>query len=161
MEERKERFLEIMEQNEQLIRKVCFMYSRDEEHFKDLYQEAVANLWQGMESFRGEAKLSTWVYRTCINSCVTFFRRNNRYDGNRTSLDGMLEPEADTTDRTSQLKMMYEMISQLSDINKAIILMWLDERSYDEISAVTGLTRNNVASRLRRIKLYLSKQADY
>lgn len=157
---RQEQFDLILEQYDNLIYKVCYMYARDEDHLKDLYQESLANIWQGIESFRGESQVSTWIYRTCLNSCVTFFRRHHKYDTNRRPLERAAEAEADTTDKADRISTMYRMISGLSDMNKAIILMWLDDCSYDQIAEVTGLTRNNVASRLRRIKLSLVKQAN-
>lgn len=157
---RQEQFDLILDQYNSLIYKVCFMYARDKDHLKDLYQESLANIWQGLPSFRGDSQISTWIYRTTINSCITFFRRYSNYDVNRRSLELAGDAEADSYDKTSQLNTMYRMISELSDMNKAIILMWLDDCSYDQIAEVTGLSRNNVASRIRRIKLSLAQQAN-
>ena len=147
--------MQIIADNRQLICKVCYMYADDSEHFNDLYQEVVANMWQGIASFRGEASLSTWIYRMAINTCVTFYRRNRRHSAATVGLDQVLEIPDDNSSRAADLHEMYRLISTLEPMEKALILMWLDERSYDEISAVTGLGRNNVASRLRRIKLKL------
>lgn len=147
-------FLDIIAQNQQLIYKVCYMYATDDDHFKDLYQEVLINLWQGIDRFRGDARLSTWIYRICINTCVTYFRRNHYHDETM-SLDNIVEiPDGDVS-RLNDLKEMYRLISRLRKLDKAIILMWLDEKSYDEIAEVTGLTRNNVASRIHRIKAKL------
>lgn len=130
------------------------MYATDDDHFKDLYQEVLINLWQGIDRFRGDARLSTWIYRICINTCVTYFRRNHYHDETM-SLDNIVEiPDGDVS-RLNDLKEMYRLISRLRKLDKAIILMWLDEKSYDEIAEVTGLTRNNVASRIHRIKAKL------
>lgn len=150
--EQESRFLAIVESNRQLIYKVCYMYATDRDHLQDLYQEVLANIWEGLVSFRGDSAVSTWLYRTAINTCVTFYRRHNRHSSEMTSLDVASELVADDGARAEQLREMYRLISQLSKIDKAIILMWLDERSYDEIAEVTGFTRNNVATRLRRIK---------
>lgn len=135
------------------------MYASGEEHLKDLYQEVLANLWQGLDTFRGEAKVSTWIYRTAINTCVTFFRRHDKHSGEMSSLDTLINV-ADTGDggRSERLAEMYRLISHLNKMDKALILMWLDERSYDEIADVTGMSRNNVATRLRRIKQKLIEQ---
>ncbi|MCM1356821.1 MAG: sigma-70 family RNA polymerase sigma factor [Staphylococcus sp.] len=150
--EKESRFMAVVTGNRQLIYKVCYMYATDRDHFQDLYQEVLANIWEGLDSFRGDSAVSTWLYRTAINTCVTFFRRHNRHSSEMTSLDFASELVADNSSRGDQLKEMYRLISQLSKIDKAIILMWLDERTYDEIAEVTGFTRNNVATRLRRIK---------
>jgi len=151
-------FLEIVEKNRQLISKVCYMYATDGEHFNDLHQEVMANLWQGIGKFRGDSKISTWIYRICLNTCVTYFRRHNRYDGLRVPLDGVIEIPGDDGTRLAQLHEMYRLISTLQPMEKALILMWLDERPYDEIAEVTGMSRNNVATRLRRIKQKLIKK---
>lgn len=149
------RFLELVADNRQLICKVCYMYASDTDHFNDLYQEVLANMWQGLDSFRGEARLSTWIYRMAINSCITFYRRNRRHIEGARPLSEVLEMPDDDGERQKQIELMYSMISDLPAMDKALIMMWLDEHSYDEIAAVTGISRNNVASRLRRIKLKL------
>ncbi|MBS5437292.1 MAG: sigma-70 family RNA polymerase sigma factor [Prevotella sp.] len=122
--QREAQFNSLVSENRQLICKVCYMYATDVDYFNDLYQETLANIWSAMDSFRGEARISTWLYRIAINSCVTFFRRHHRHDSLNTP----------------------------DPMEKALIMMWLDENSYDEISEVTGLARNTVATRLRRIK---------
>lgn len=152
-EEKEQRFLALIDCNKQIIYKVCYMYANDENHFNDLYQEVMVNLWQGMDGFRGDAQLSTWVYRVCINTCVSIFRRSGKF-GISLPVDEIIDIPYDDS-RSSQLKEMYQLINRLNRMEKAIILMWLDEKSYDEIAEVTGLTRNNVASRLHRIKAKL------
>lgn len=151
-----ETFLKIIGEYNPLIYKVCYMYAEDSEHLKDLYQEVTANIWQGLESYRGEAKMSTWIYRIAINTCVSFLRRNGRHSS-LSRLDEEAYSLTDTNDEhASLLREMYGMISQLGKIDRAIIMLWLDEYSYDEIAQLTGLTRNNVASRLHRAKERLS-----
>lgn len=150
--DKEKRFMTVVTDNRQLIYKVCYMYATDRDHFQDLYQEVLANIWEGLDSFRGNSAISTWLYRTAINTCVTFFRRHNRHSSEMTSLEVASELVADDNVRGEQLREMYALIAKLSKIDKAMILMWLDERSYDEIAEVTGFSRNNVATRLRRIK---------
>lgn len=152
--EKEQQFIEIIESNRQMIYKVCYMYASDDDHFKDLYQEVLINLWRGIDRFRGDAQLSTWIYRTSINTCVTYYRRNHKHD-EMLSLEGVSVVDNDDGTRLQQIKEMYRLISRLDRMEKAIILLWLDEKSYDEISEITGLSRNNVASRLRRIKIKL------
>lgn len=133
------------------------MYATDGHHFNDLYQEVLANVWQGLDAYRGAAAISTWLYRMAINTCVTYFRRNVRHTEGRLPLESVInmEGDADNSERLMQLRTMYKLISGLSGMDKALIMMWLDEKSYDEIAELSGLTRNNVATRLRRIKLKL------
>lgn len=157
--EKERQFMAIVERNRQLIYKVCYMYASHDDHFKDLYQEVLINLWNGLERFRGEAQLSTWIYRTCINTCVSVYRKNHMYD-EMLSLEGVSIVDSDDGTRLQQLREMYRLINRLDRMEKAIILLWLDEKSYDEISEITGMSRNNVASRLRRIKIKLQQLSE-
>lgn len=145
-----------------LVAKVCYLYSGPGAPFDDLYQEVLANIWVGLDSFRGEASLSTWLYRTAINTCITWHRRNGRHTANRISLEEMVaEPAAgpDAPAFVEELRQLHTLISRLDPVEKAIITMWLDECPYEDISAVTGITRNNVAVRVHRIKDKLSRMA--
>ncbi|MDE5785638.1 MAG: sigma-70 family RNA polymerase sigma factor [Duncaniella sp.] len=143
-----------------MVLKVCYMYANDEIHLKDLYQEVLANLWQGMDSYTGAAKLSSWIYRVAINTCVSYFRRYDRHSSLLSPIDTMPEIASDDTSKTDELRTMYRLIYSLGKLDKAIILLWLDEYSYDDIAEMTGLSRNNVAVRLRRIKLKLIDKAN-
>jgi len=155
---KEQQFLDLIDRNKQLICKVCYMYATDSNHFNDLYQETLINIWQGIDRFRGDAQVSTWIYRTAINSCITFYRRN-KVLANSGSIDDMADMIDDRSDRPSQLREMYRLVSCLDKMDKALILLWLDEKTYDEISDITGISRNNVASRLRRIKARLIKMS--
>lgn len=151
-------FTEMLEQNRTLIMRVCYMYATDSEHFNDLYQETAINLWQGMDKFKGDSKLSTWIYRTTLNTCISYYRKNHRHS-ETTSLESLMELPDESSNHISELKEMYRLITRLRKLDRAIILLWLDEKSYDEIAEITGLSRNNVASRLHRIKTQLASFA--
>ena len=154
--EKEQQFMSIIEENRQLIYKVCYMYATDDDHFNDLYQEVLIHIWQGLDNFRGSSQMSTWIYRTSINTCVTYYRKNHKYN-EMESIDGLSIVDVDDGTHRQQLKELYRLINRLDRFEKAIILLWLDEKSYDEISEITGLSRNNVASRLRRIKMKLQQ----
>lgn len=147
----RESFNDLLRQYDGVIRKVCYFYATDLDDFDDLRQEAMINLWRGFERFRGEARLSTWVYRVSLNSCVSYFRRHKR---GRDSVPIGDHPEliAEDDGKAAMLRQMYRMINRLEPTDKAIILLWLDEHPYDEISDIMGLPRNTMASRLRRAK---------
>lgn len=153
-------FTELLDRNRQLISKVCYMYASDGEHFKDLCQEVATNIWQGFGRFRGEAAESTWVYRVALNTCVSYFRKQGSRRLETVNLENAAYVEADSGERLAQLREMYRLISTLGKIDKALILLWLDEKSYDEMAEITGLSRGNVASRLHRARQRLAKQAD-
>lgn len=153
-------FLALVNENRRLIYKVCYLYAADEEHFKDLHQEVLINLWQGFRSFKGEAKISSWIYRVSLNTCISFYRKHSKITDTMPleSLFGLMTDEED--EKTVHLREMYRLISRLNRLEKAIILLWLDERSYEEIADITGLSRNNIASKLKRIKEKLNGLAN-
>lgn len=147
----KQAFEETVRQYDGVIRKVCYFYATDVDDFDDLRQEALVNLWRGFPGFRGDASMSTWIYRVTLNSCVSFFRKHRRR-GNTVPVDEHPELIAEDDEKGAMLREMYRMINRLPAADKALILLWLDEHSYDEIASIMGQPRNTVASRLRRAK---------
>ncbi|MBD5276420.1 MAG: sigma-70 family RNA polymerase sigma factor [Bacteroides sp.] len=159
--DRQKRFEELLDTYKSLIVKVCYIYSSPQATVDDLYQEVAANLWTGLDRFRGDSKVSTWIYRTAINTCITWVRRNKHASLN-TSLEGAMtiaDDSAESLEREQRFRMLHDMISHLMPIEKAIVTMWLDDKPYSDIAAVTGLSVANVATRLHRIKEKLSKRA--
>lgn len=134
-----------------LITKICYYFARNGEEFKDLRQEILVNIWKGIDKFRKEARLSTWIYRVCFNTCITYTRKNKRRPSIVPIEYASDIPHDDTTDMRL-LNELHNLILQLNDIDRAIILMWLDEKNYDEISLIMGMNRNTVAVRIKRIK---------
>lgn len=159
--DRERRFIELTDQYKEIIAKVCYLYTSSSVSFDDLYQETLINIWQGMESFRGEARISTWIYRTAINTCITWLRRNSRHTKGAVPLESMIAEPSETQDQSlaDEYRQMYLMISRLDPLEKAVITLWLDEKPYDEIAAVTGLSRSNVAVKVHRIKDKLARLA--
>lgn len=146
------RDFEIMaHQYDGVIRKVCYFYATDRDEFNDLRQEALVNLWRGFSRFRGDASLSTWIYRVTLNSCVSFFRKH-RKNSSIVPIDEQADIMAESDEKAAMLREMYRMIGRLDKADKALILLWLDEHSYDEIAEIMGQPRNTIASRLRRAK---------
>lgn len=158
--DKEQRFMQAIMNYAGVIKRVCLMYSSPSAPFEDLYQESLANMWRGFDSFRGDAKMSTWIYKATLNTCVTWHRRNHRHQG-ALSLDYIMETIADDydPDYSRDLARMYQMISGLDSVEKAIIMMWLDGNSYDTIADVTGLNRGLVATRLHRIKSKLKDKS--
>lgn len=155
MEHQKQQFEELIGQYKSLIYKFCYMYANDLDTPADLFQEVVINLWKGYPRFRGDSSIQTWIYRIALNTCVTFLRKS----GSRpptTALTDDLPVYAELPD-TDRIKELYQMINRLNAIEKAIILLYLEERPYEEIALITGLTKNNVGVRLTRIKEKLSQ----
>ena len=146
-----------------MIRRVCRSYATERASADDLYQEVMAAIWVGLSAFRGRSSLSTWIYRVTLNTCISYLRRLD----SRTLYDGRNEWVDLAEDMPHYGRDEYEclnyLISCLSPIDKALILMWLDERPYSEISDVTGLSVNVVGTRLTRIRNRLKQlwQAEF
>ncbi len=155
--------MSLVKQYRDVVSKVCYLYSSPTAPFEDLYQEVLINLWQGLETFRGDSKISTWIYRTAINTCITWHRKNRKYSSSSTDRleDISIEPiDSASGERQDQWRELMSLISCLGVLDKALITLWLDGRTYDEIAEVTGLGQSNVAVRLHRIKSRLNKMAN-
>ena len=151
-------FLSVIKENERVIYKVCYLYTSRNATLNDLYQDVVLNLWRAYPKFRGECKISTWIYRIALNTCISFIRKEKNVPEIVTLTP--YESEWMTEEQDSfqlMLKELYYLIGQLGQLDKSIILLYLEEKSYEEISEITGLTVTNVATKLNRIKEKLRK----
>lgn len=145
-------FEEIVANYGALISKICYYFSIDSEEFKDLRQEVLINIWKGLDSFNNASKLSTWVYRVSFNTCISFQRKNRKLK-ETVPLESILDLSADDdTSKLEKYKAMHRMISKLNFEDRVLILLWLDEKSYEEIAELMDLKRNTVAVRLKRAK---------
>ncbi len=146
-------FATFVKEHSRIINKVSWVYATSKVPYEDLRQEILTNLWLGLDQFRGTSKLSTWVYRVAVNSALMAIRsykpKVETLPFEISSVDISSESEDNKTDR---LIALHELINQLLPIEKAIILLWLDEYSYEEIADTIGIERNNVATKLHRIK---------
>lgn len=150
-QQQEKEFIILVEEYKRIIYKVCYMYAADADNLNDLYQEVVINLWKAFPRFRGECETSTWVYRIGLNTCISFFRKSkSRPEVVPITVD--LEAFADEEDKTACLHELYRMINCLGQLERALILLWLEERSYQEISDIIGISKNNVAVKLNRIR---------
>lgn len=140
-----------------MIQRVCRTYASEPAMTPDLYQEVLASLWVGLKSFRGLSSMSTWVYRISINVCISYLRRNRK--GAFVEYHDSIPEKSDESPSfgPDEYECLKYLIGQLSPTDKAIALMWLDERSYNEISDVTGLSHNAVGTRMTRIRERLHK----
>lgn len=144
-------FIKMIQNNERVIYKVCSFYVSDEFPLADLYQEVICNLWSAYPHFRNECTISTWIYRIALNTCISGLRKDmRRPKGLSISLlrEALIEPKNISED----IKEMYRLIHQLKTIERAIILLWLEDKSYQEIADITGLSVSNVATKLKRSK---------
>ena len=152
-------FASLIKQHSRIINKVSYFYANDKLPFDDLRQEIYVNIWLGLKQFRGDSKMSTWIYRVAVNSALMALRSSKPKIETVSLNFGLLDisSEADDVQREN-LQALQSLINRLEDIEKAIMLLWLDEHSYDEIADIIGLKRNTVAVKIHRIKEKLSKQ---
>lgn len=152
-------FASLIKQHSRIINKVSYFYATDKLPFDDLRQEIYVNIWLGLKQFRGDSKISTWIYRVAVNSALMALR-SSKSNIETVSVDfGLLDLSSENDDAQKEnLQVLHSLINRLEDMEKAIILLWLDEYSYDEIADTLGLKRNTVAVKIHRIKDKLSKQ---
>ena len=150
-------FERFVAEHRRLIGKICYLYAACESDFDDLYQEVLINLWRGFPGFAGRSRPSSWVWRVALNTCITCYRRERRLTRFVPLAEGFATADEEP-DRHERVQELQTRIERLDPIEKALVMLWLDETPYDEIAAITGLTRNNVASKLHRIRLKLREQ---
>lgn len=152
LHDREKTFTEIMERYSRLVASICLSFAKSKEDFEDLRQESLLNIWKGLSAFRNDSDISTWIYRVILNTCVSCQRKAKKRD--EVSIRTLYAElyESSTEEDIRRYRLMYSLIGELKPLDKSVMLMWLDEKSYDEIAAVTGVSRDAVASRLRRAK---------
>ena len=157
--EKEEEFVGMIRRHERVIYKVCSFYSDCQNPIADLYQDVVVNLWSSCSRFRNECSESTWIYRIALNTCIGHVRKDIRKP-QKVSLSILNDTIADPENLDEHLKELYRLIHQLKTMEKAIVLLWLEEKSYQEIADITGLTLSNVATKLKRAKMKLKEMSN-
>ncbi len=147
----------LVRKHKSTIYSVCYMFSEDADEVADLFQETLIHLWQGFEKFLGEAKIETWIYRVTMNTCISADRKK-KSRGERVSLTMDIDLFADTDKDTHQVQALYQRIHKLGLVDRAIVMLWLENLSYEEIGQIVGISANNVSVKLVRIKEQLKKQ---
>ena len=159
MKQQEELFSRLVREHKSTIYTVCYMFSKDEDEVQDLFQETLINMWKGMEGFREESKIGTWIYRVALNTCLTMERKKKR-EIKKVPLQMDVNLFEDGDANAKQARMLHQRISQLAYVDRAIVMLWLEGMSYDEIGAVVGISAQNVAVKLFRIKEQLKKIHD-
>jgi RNA polymerase sigma-70 factor (ECF subfamily) len=153
---RQQDFAGLIQQHRALIFKVCHVYCKTEADREDLFQEVVYQLWKSYSSFRGQAAFSTWMYRVAINTAISGARRNKL--GRLTTYMEEL-PQAAYSDDSNreQIEQLRRAIAHLNDVEKSIVMLYLEEKSYEEMEAILGINQNNLRVKMNRIKEKLRK----
>ena len=158
MTEEEKKFVNLINEHQGLIHKVCIMYEHDPDIRDDLFQEIVLQLWKSFHTFRGEAKITTWMYRIALNTAISGFRKQNRYVKTEDIQEKHFNiSEHVTDDRDEDFQKLQWAIRHLSEIERAMIMMALEEVPYEEIAETIGITQNNVRVRMNRIREKLKK----
>lgn len=152
-------FLHIIKENQGIIHKVCNIYCNDQDDRDDLFQEIVAQLWKSYSSFREESKFSTWMYRVALNTAITSFKKTKRRpDQNRLTVENFqLKDDSYNAETEDEIKNLHRAVAQLTGIEKSIILLFLEDKKYEDIAEITGITQNYVRVKMNRIKKKLKK----
>lgn len=157
-----EEILKIIKNNEPQLKHLCRIYTTHDDEMKDLYQEIIIQIWHSLPSFKGEAKLSTWIYRLAVNTAISMNRKQKtrrKYHKAYKNEVSRERPQSDSDQwmEDKRIKELYSAIGKLGTVEKTIITMYLEEFSYEEIAYVTDITENYVGVKLNRIKKKLSE----
>ncbi|TRZ45156.1 RNA polymerase sigma factor [Robertkochia solimangrovi] len=150
-------FISQLEEHQNIVHKICRIYTNDSDAHKDLFQEITIQLWKAYPKFRGDAKFSTWMYRVALNTAITLYRKSKKQPKTQ-DIDNVVykvrsEPYDDTQER--QLRLIYDAIKQLNDIEKALVFLYLEDKNYCEISETLGISEVNARVKMNRIKTKL------
>lgn len=151
MENNEREFAQIVRENKSRIYTVCYMFSNDSEQVDDLFQEILINIWNGLKSFEGEKYLSTWIWKVSLNTCINYSKKKKK-EISTLPLDVNFNLYEDTDEDSMQIRQLYRRINKLGFIDRSIILMWLENMSYEDIGSILGITANNVSVKLVRIR---------
>ncbi|MDY8135838.1 sigma-70 family RNA polymerase sigma factor [Aquimarina sp. 2201CG5-10] len=152
-------FTKLIRDNEGVIFKITTIYTDNQEDQKDLYQEIVFQLWKAYDNFRGDAKISTWMYRVALNTAITRLKKEKR-KGNKVGIDKVIMKQTEQYDTAfeEKLRVLYTHIQGLNELEKGLMLLLLEGKKYEEIASITGLSPSNVGTRISRIKQKLKTQ---
>jgi len=157
MPDRDDEFIQLVRENDARLRRICRVYADDEEAQRDLYQDILVELWRSLPSFEGDAQPSTWLYRVALNTALSHDRsRTVRDDATLDAdhpvwKDGVDRPD-ERLDREENLDRLYTAIDRLDEFDQALVMMYLDEKNYQEMADVLGISENHVGVKLHRAK---------
>lgn len=159
MDKQKENFERLVRSHKDTIYTVCYMFSKDEDEVADLFQETLINVWRGLPKYQGDDEaLRGWIYRVALNTCISLDRSKRRRKTVPLTMDvNFFDPQEERAQRVDQL---HRRIARLQPFDRAIVLLWLEDLSYDEIGQILGITAKNVSVRLVRIREQMKKMKE-
>jgi RNA polymerase sigma factor (sigma-70 family) len=161
MQNNKEAFIKLVEEHKLIIYKICNSYCKNQYDRADLAQEITYQLWKSYNHFNGSVKFSTWMYRVALNVAITFYRKTKTGE----AIIKLSEPDTeiedkkeDTAELEKNIDILQQFISELKELDKALMILYLEEKTYNEIAEILGITETNVATRISRIKEKLKQK---
>lgn len=150
-------FVALLEEHQNIVHKVCRLYTNNQDAHNDLFQEITIQLWRAYPKFRGDSKFSTWMYRVALNTAITLYRKSKRSIRTHDIDDFQFKIQSQEYDETEelQLRLLYETVYTLNDIEKALVLLYLEDKNYAEISETLGISEVNARVKMSRIKTKL------
>lgn len=158
MDTAKTDFERMVQKHKNIIYTVCFMFSNDSDEVNDLFQEVLINLWKGYSSFKMLSGIDTWIWKVSFNTCVSSERKKKRHKTVPLSMD--IDLFQDKDEDSKQIRQLYQRIHRLKPLDRAIVLLWLEGISYEEIGAIVGISTKNVSVRLFRIRIELKNMSN-
>ena len=158
MTDTERQFAKTVREHKSTIYTVCYMFSKDDDEVNDLFQEVLINLWKGYDSFGHRSDIRTWIYRVALNTCISLDRKKRRSGTVRLAMDINLFEDRD--EDTRQVDLLHKRISRLQPFDRAIVLLWLEDLSYEEIGQIVGIATKNVSVRLFRIREQLKNMSN-
>lgn len=154
MDSKEKEFERIVREHKSTVYTVCYMFSNDHDEVQDLFQDSLINLWMGFDKFRHESKLDTWIWRVTLNTCISADRKKKRR-GERVPIEMAEDLFVATDEDSKQIRQLHNRINKLEVMDRALIMLWLENMSYEDIGAIVGISANNVSVKLVRIKQQL------
>ncbi len=153
-------FLTVIDSNKGIIYKVANSYCKDDENKKDLIQEIIIQLWTSFDKYDEKYKLSTWMYTIALNVSISFYRKENRRNeiSNPLPKDVLHFQDEHSSNSNTNIDLLHQFIKELKEIDRAIVILYLEENSQEEIAKILGLTVTNVSTKVSRIKQQLKQK---
>jgi RNA polymerase sigma factor (sigma-70 family) len=154
----KDKFISVIKDNKNLIYKICYSYCSNPDNRKDLQQEILMQLWNSFSKFDGRVKISTWIYRIALNTAISYYRNDSKHKYKKVPIDTSVISLSNfeyVAEQDEKIVMLYQFIENLKEMDKALILLYLDDNKYKDIAEILGISEINVATKISRIKKIL------
>ena len=156
-----ERFITVLESNIGIILKISKAYTRTAQDREDLISDIAFEMWKSFSRFKGNSKISTWIYRVALNTAMNYNRKTKKTrDFIQSAIELQNSEQSNESDQNPQIEILQECIAELDEFSKAIVLLYLDGYKHDEIAEITGISRTNVGTRISRIKQQLKNKVN-